>query len=75
MKTSTFTALMVQFVAVMVMVAVTAGPASAQQYRPFQMYDQNDQSGWAAPAQAGSTGQEALTELEHTGMPPFNKNG
>ncbi len=69
MKTSTFTALMVPFVAVMVMVAVTAGPVSAQQYRPFQMYDQ---SGWAAPAQAGSTGQEALTGLEHTGIPPFN---
>ncbi len=70
MKTSTFTALMVPFVAVMVMVAVTAGPASAQQARPFQMYDRGDM--WAAPAQAGSTGQEALTDLERTGLPPFN---
>ncbi|MGO9120894.1 MAG: hypothetical protein ACLQPD_25205 [Desulfomonilaceae bacterium] len=70
MKTSTYRALMVPVLAVMMTVALTVGPAAAQQYRPFQMYDNNNM--WAAPAQAGSTGQEALTGLEHTGIPPFN---
>jgi hypothetical protein len=69
MKTSTFTALMVPFLAVMMTLALTVGPAGAQQSRPFHMYDSNM---WAAPAQAGSTGQETLTELERTGLPPFN---
>jgi hypothetical protein len=70
MKTSTYTALMVSFLAVMMTVALTVGPAAAQQYRPFQIYDNSNM--WAAPAGAGSTGQEALTNLERTGIPPFN---
>jgi hypothetical protein len=72
MKSSTFTALMVPFLAVMMMFALTVGPASAQS-RPFQMYDSGNM--WAAPAGAGSTGQEALTELERTGIPPFKFGG
>jgi hypothetical protein len=67
MKTTTFAAFMVPFLAVMITLALTVGPAAAQQSRPFQMYDRSDM--WAAPAQAG--GPEALTELEHTGIPPF----
>jgi hypothetical protein len=70
MKTSTYTVLMVPVLAVMMTVALTVGPAAAQQSRPFQMYDSGNM--WAAPAQAGSTSPEALTELEHTGLPPFN---
>jgi hypothetical protein len=72
MKTTTFAA-MVPFLAVMITLALAVGPAAAQQYRPFQMYDRS--SMWAAPAGAGSTGQEALTELEHTGIPPFKFDG
>lgn len=72
MKTTTFAAFMVPFLAVMITLALTVAPAGAQQYRPFQMYDR---SMWAAPAEAGSTGQEALTELEHTGIPPFKFGG
>ncbi len=60
---------MVPFLAVMMTLAFTVGPAGAQQYRLFQMYDR---SMWEAPAQAGGTGQGPLTALENTGIPPYN---
>ena len=63
MKNTTFAAFMVPFVAVMMTLAFTVAPAGAQMY---------DRSMWAAPAEAGSTGQEALTQLEHSGIPPYN---
>ncbi len=64
----TFAALTVSFVAVTIMLALTAGPAAAQQYRPFRMY--SDQNMWSAPA-----GQGPLTALENTGIPPFKTDG
>jgi hypothetical protein len=73
MKTTTFAAFMVPFLAVMITLALTVGPAAAQQSRPFQMYDRSDM--WAAPAETSSTSQEALTELERTGIPPYKFDG
>ncbi len=69
MKNITFAAFMVPFLAVIMTLAFTVGPAAAQQHRPFQMYDRNM---WAAPAQEGATDQGPLTALENTGIPPYN---
>jgi hypothetical protein len=55
--------LMVTFLAIMVALTVTAGPTQAQ----FMFTPSQDM--WAAPA---GTGQEGLTRLERTGIPPFN---
>ena len=58
--------LMVPFLAIMVALTFAAGPAHAQ----FMFTPSQDM--WAAPA---GSGQDALTRLQNTGIPPFNDFG